>query len=420
MKQKFESCFVVYETDARIAPSSLMWLRWMHVIWLAMHTEITSSMKQKFETNAFKRFSAIVLETAEELTNSSSREHVSSDSCDAPHVTVSDSLLVSLRGCPCPPTIRLSHKEAEYTCNSDVHDTRHESKVHRLVVTAGQWHTGLPPTNVKVVQETLCSKGFDVYLMPSITSMLRGSECDSPGATGSLSEYELSVFQLHLKLEDLFLSRIRSRQHARGAVVIMEGVLNGKSRVSDTDWDSILKAKDLSGADLFQRYDGVLHFVDKGDSFFAADKNKDGVLDKQEMMKFNSGDQQANDATLSSWAGHTNRVIVRDRRDSLQKKETTVNAVNILFKQSSSSVNRSLATKEAAPQTTSRTAIVVAASIFFFAILCGVAVVMWCIMCGSDEAKYLKRLQQQQRQEALDDQQRLTEQMNIAGAGMSY
>jgi len=110
----------------------------------------------------------------------------------------------------------------------------------------------------KVLQE----RGYDVYTVPEVPTILFQGGCTYPGLKNKeqLWAFERHLVLLQMQLEDSFLGIAQST--GKPAVIIHDRALNDVGAYLPSEvWGDFLKSNSWTESNFLQRYDLVLHLV---------------------------------------------------------------------------------------------------------------------------------------------------------------
>jgi predicted ATPase len=115
---------------------------------------------------------------------------------------------------------------------------------------------------MKVMQSRIESKGWDVYLVPEVPTLLMQGGCQYPGEDGGpkLKLFEASLIKLQLQVEDSFKA-IAASTGRKSCLIMDRGLLDVPAYLPEDHvlWDSVLADMGLNEEECSKRYDMVLH-----------------------------------------------------------------------------------------------------------------------------------------------------------------
>lgn len=137
-------------------------------------------------------------------------------------------------------------------------------KIFRLAVTGGP--CGGKSTVMPSLKEAFRARGFDVYCIPEVPTIMILGGCQYPRADAGqpLVEFEAALIRLQIQFEDSYSQVARST--GRPSVMIMDrGLLDIPAYLPIEKWKAIIDEMELKEAELASRYDLVIHLVSAAD-----------------------------------------------------------------------------------------------------------------------------------------------------------
>uniref|UniRef100_A0A7R9YGF8 NadR/Ttd14 AAA domain-containing protein n=1 Tax=Pinguiococcus pyrenoidosus TaxID=172671 RepID=A0A7R9YGF8_9STRA len=177
--------------------------------------------------------------------------------------------------------------------------------VFRIALTGGP--CGGKSSSLAHFSRALKKKGFAVYAVPEIPTILMMGGCTYPGIEGGrkLIEFESALISLQLQAEDSFL-RCALAEGKPAVIVYDRGLMDIPAYIPRKNWLEILEANSLVEADLIRRYDLVLHLVTAADGAekFYTTGNNDARTETPEVARMLDKKVQ------ETWSKHPNQHIV--------------------------------------------------------------------------------------------------------------
>lgn len=176
--------------------------------------------------------------------------------------------------------------------------------IFTLVLTGGP--CGGKTSALNRLTELLRSKGWDIYLVPEVPTIMLSGGCKYPGADKEkLFEFETALIKLQLQMEDSFIQVARST--GRPSIIIFDrGTCDVAAYLPSDLWAEILAANNWTQKQLFDRYDCVMHLVtaaDGAEKFYTTANN---AARSESPERARELDQRV----LKAWADHpAHRVI---------------------------------------------------------------------------------------------------------------
>eukprot|EP00756_Hemistasia_phaeocysticola_P031018 Hpha_TRINITY_DN16326_c1_g3::TRINITY_DN16326_c1_g3_i1::g.60210::m.60210 len=140
--------------------------------------------------------------------------------------------------------------------------------VHRVVMTGGP--CGGKSSGMHKLKSMLEEQGLGVYVAPEAATLLLGNGADAifrapdNRRDACLYAFQKTILLTQIGLEDSFIRLAKSV--GKPAVLLCDrGVLDGKAYADPEMWQNLLAECGMSEADLFRRYDAVVHMVTAAD-----------------------------------------------------------------------------------------------------------------------------------------------------------
>jgi len=147
--------------------------------------------------------------------------------------------------------------------------------IYRVVLTGGP--CGGKTSAMTHFEKTLKAKGYSVYVIPEIPTLLfnAGTPPISAMSDGQLVTLEKQILNLQLRFENSVLSVAQSMQ--KPAVILYDrGILDVAAYLPMATWQKIIDSNKWAEKDLRNRYDLVVHLVTaaKGaEQFYTTENN---------------------------------------------------------------------------------------------------------------------------------------------------
>lgn len=136
----------------------------------------------------------------------------------------------------------------------------------------------------------------------------------------SLDEFQNFVFDIQKNNEDLFTKAADYYNDDKVIVFYDRGLLDGCAYVDkETTFKSILEKRNMTFADVYSRYDAILHLVtaaDGAEKFYQwNDPSKEGVGNNAARSESPAEARQKDKATLNAWIGHPHLRVFDNSTD---------------------------------------------------------------------------------------------------------
>ena len=134
------------------------------------------------------------------------------------------------------------------------------SRIFTVVLTGGP--CGGKSSSLEAFSDALKVKGYDVYTVPEVPTILIKGGCQYPGANGGekLMQFEIGLIRLQMQIEDSFL-RIAASTGRPSVIVMDRGLIDIAAYLPKEQWRELLAANASTEADLASRYNMVLHLT---------------------------------------------------------------------------------------------------------------------------------------------------------------
>ena len=213
-------------------------------------------------------------------------------------------------------TLDLDHQRVKKLMASDTEVAPEAAKRVFTVRLTGGPCSGKSSSLAMFVKE-LTSRGFDVYTVPEVPTLVMNSGFPYPGmdesVTDLLFDFELQLFKTQLAFEETVLHMARMRDsllRKRPCVIFYDrGLLDMKAYMPPTMWNEIIQRDEMEMGvgdeaenNLRARYDLVVHLVtaaDGAERFYTTENNATRT-ETPEMARENDR------RVATAWAGHKN------------------------------------------------------------------------------------------------------------------
>jgi predicted ATPase len=213
-------------------------------------------------------------------------------------------------------TLDLDHQRVKKLMASDTEVAPEATKRVFTVCLTGGPCSGKSSSLAMFVKE-LTSRGFDVYTVPEVPTLVMNSGFPYPGmdesVTDLLFDFELQLFKTQLAFEETVLHMARMRDtllRKRPCVIFYDrGLLDMKAYMPPTMWKEIIQREEMEMGEgdeaentLRARYDLVVHLVtaaDGAERFYTTENNATRT-ETPEMARENDR------RVATAWEGHKN------------------------------------------------------------------------------------------------------------------
>jgi predicted ATPase len=163
----------------------------------------------------------------------------------------------------------------------------------------------------------LKTKGYDVYTVPEVPTILIKGGCEYPGHDGGdrLMAFEMGLIRLQMQIEESFL-RIAASTGRPSVVVMDRGLMDIPAYLPAEQWKEVLAANELTEAELAARYDLVLHLktaADGAEKFYTTDNNDARTETPAEARALD-------EKMIANWARAHSNVVVVDNSGTFSDK----------------------------------------------------------------------------------------------------
>ena len=198
-------------------------------------------------------------------------------------------------------------------------------KLLRVVLTGGP--CGGKTSSLRQLQDTLSSKGFEVYAVPEVPTILINGGAKYPGEDGGdkLIAFETELIRMQIAMENSFEGIARST--GKPSVIILDrGLMDVGAYLPQAQWHQVLRANGWTEENFLARYDCVVHLTttaDGAEEFYTTANNTARTETPEEALQLDKRIMQA-------WKGHAELAVIRNEgsfQDKLSKATQAVLAV---------------------------------------------------------------------------------------------
>lgn len=225
-------------------------------------------------------------------------------------------LCIRLSSSACPAATLKVHRFLSGTPRSKT--SSRSKRVFKLVLTGGPW--GGKSSVLPVLKETASARGFDVWLVPEMATVLILAGCEMPPPDPMA--FQEAVLMLQAQVEDLVAS-VATASGGNNAMILDRGVLDGKAYLPSHQWKALLRHHSITEGELLNRYDVVVHMVTAANGAvksykFGHVKNDTGAS----VFRREAPEEAAklDDANLAAWSAHPHLLEVDNRDDGMEGK----------------------------------------------------------------------------------------------------
>jgi predicted ATPase len=178
-------------------------------------------------------------------------------------------------------------------------------------------------SSLEVFSDALRAKGYDVYTVPEVPTILIKGGCQYPGADGGekLMQFEIGLIRLQMQIEDSFF-RIAASTGRPSVVVMDRGLIDIAAYLPNKQWEELLAANAVTEADLASRYNMVLHLTTaaKGAEKFYTTANNHARTETPEEARLLDAKM------VENWARAHGNVLVIDNAGTFDDKVARASA----------------------------------------------------------------------------------------------
>lgn len=192
--------------------------------------------------------------------------------------------------------------------------------VHRVAITGGP--CAGKTTALAEVSERLRSRGFQVYVVPEVATLMKGGGCSFADLNQEqVLNFQTQLLKTQLALEESFLN-VAAMCGKESFVLTDRGACDGMAYMNQGLWTRMLKKNNWDIIELRDaRYDLVVHLVTAADgapTFYTLENNKVRLETPEEAVVLDRKTQNA-------WVGHPHLRVV-DNRTGFREKINRVDA----------------------------------------------------------------------------------------------
>jgi predicted ATPase len=220
--------------------------------------------------------------------------------CPVPHRT-SDQIWIFVGATVGFATARFLYRKAKSLSSS-----RAASQCFTVVLTGGP--CGGKSSSLSTISSAARSKGFNVFVVPEVPTMLISGGCVYPGVDGGrkLLEYEKGLIELQLQIEESFL-RIAASTRQPSVIIMDRGLLDVPAYLPPGQWRQVLRDNALTERQLAARYDLVVHLnsaADGAEQFYTIANNQARTETAEEARELDA-------KIVANWRrAHPNVVVI--------------------------------------------------------------------------------------------------------------
>lgn len=187
---------------------------------------------------------------------------------------------------------------------------------------------GAKTTAIGYLKEELTKRGYDVYTVPEAATLIVVNGGKYPGFSVEkkpiLIDYENTMMQFRLHLEET-MNKIAKSQHKRRTVVLYDrGLLDHKAYVTQDMWDELLKINNITEENILARYDLACHLVtaaDGAEEFYTIANNIARTEDVEDARRV---DQR----TREAWSNHPDLHVFDNHKPLKSKLQNLLETVD--------------------------------------------------------------------------------------------
>lgn len=168
----------------------------------------------------------------------------------------------------------------------------------------------------------LQSRGYRVLVVPEAATELINAGMNPVGYTAF--EFQKTLLCLQLLREEQYVDHLKATNDGRPCVLLLDrGAVGGMAYMDPHEFCSLVESLSMRVADLYGRYDQVLHLVTAAigaEEFYTTDDNK---ARRETLEEARALDYK----TRLVWAHHTNRSVIDNTGSFEEKIKRTLNAM---------------------------------------------------------------------------------------------
>lgn len=199
-------------------------------------------------------------------------------------------------------------------------------KVLKIVLTGGP--CGGKTTAISALQEEFMEKGYHVIIVPESATILINSGIRPFGKNG-LPMYDFQKYVIDLQMQLEAHAELAAKEIEVPTIILCDrGILDDKAYVSEEEFKILLRERNLSHFDVYNRYDLVMHLrtvADGKEEFYTTDNNAARSEPPEQA-------RERDKKTLESWYGHDNLKIIGNDTDFSTKIAKTIIEVHHMLK----------------------------------------------------------------------------------------
>lgn len=201
--------------------------------------------------------------------------------------------------------------------------------MHKIVITGGP--CAGKTEIMSYLTQKLEDRGYKVIIVPeSATELILNGIRPSPEI--SMEEFQNFVLDLQLKKEDIFSQVYKYHNNDKTIMFCDRGVFDACAYVDMyPTFENMLKARNLSVADVYNRYDAVIHMVTaaKGAEKFYQwnDPSKEDTGNNAARRESPEEAREKDQKTMNSWVGHPHLRVIDNSTDFKGKVKRAIDEV---------------------------------------------------------------------------------------------
>lgn len=182
----------------------------------------------------------------------------------------------------------------------------------------------------KILDRTLSERGYKVLFCPETASelILNGV---IPGSNISLLEFQKFVLEKQLNKETLYNEMAKYYDKDKLIIFYDRGILDQLAYIEKEEFEEMLKEKNLTIANTYDRYDAVLHLVtaaDGAEQFYEwNDPTKESTGNNAARSETPEEARIKDKKTLNGWIGHPHLRVFDNKVDFNTKIQNVIEEV---------------------------------------------------------------------------------------------
>src|SRR3989344_5426782 len=172
-------------------------------------------------------------------------------------------------------------------------------------------------TALPMLKEELIHKGFRVFSVPEIATMLNHSGVIL-GQVETVFQAEDAIVLMQIGFENIMAKYGEKIGCDKKCVILCDrGLMDGKAYIDETGWKKLLRKHKLDEAKIMARYSGVFHLQTIA---FGVEYRFDELV-KNNPARFETSIEQCRDTDLKTrncWVGHEHLRIIDNKEDNFE------------------------------------------------------------------------------------------------------